>query len=122
MLHTSQFLWGDMDKTWVHVVNLLVFQFSRGVWNPTWANVPGATSAEHDSDSQSDADAQAERENDSASDDSSVVDNSQDSIVRDELEGRANGSVSHDDEDSAIDQEDDAGKLYLYLFSCQALN
>ncbi len=41
---------------------------------------------------------QAERENDSASEGLSVVDNSQDSNVRDELEGRANGSVSHNDD------------------------
>lgn len=39
LLHPEQFKGGDVDKTHLRVVNLLVFEFSRGVWHPPWSQV-----------------------------------------------------------------------------------
>jgi hypothetical protein len=43
LLHSDQYAGGHIDETHLKVVNLLVLEFSRGVWKPCWSQVSSAS-------------------------------------------------------------------------------
>ncbi len=98
-----------MDKTWVQVVNLLHVQFSRGVWNPTWASIPRSADSNHSvaSESESGSESDQASASDSASDKSAEGHNSQDEIAGDELQGMED--EVRDDSD-AVDFDNNQGR------------
>ena len=43
LLHSDQYAGGHIDETHLKVVNLLVLEFSRGVWKQCWSQVSSAS-------------------------------------------------------------------------------